>query len=170
MPYLTEQFRNAFRSYPTGVAIITARVDDRPVGMTISSLASLALDPLALAFSISNAAGSGGDFLRAPSYLFHLLSVDQANLADIFSQPAAMDERFTEQQGWDVLPTGEPYLPTAPWALRARPLGNLEAGSARLVAAEVVNILQGPVNEPLLYHNRTFLGVQNTREPVAGED
>ena len=170
MSKLTDNFRNAFRSYPTGVAIITARVDDRPIGMTVSSLASLALDPLALSFSVSNAAGSGGDFLRASGFVFNLLAADHTHLADIFARPDAHAERFADGQGWDFLPTGEPYLPTAPWSLRAKLLDSLAVGSARLVAAEVVNILQGPVAEPLLYHDRTFLRLDDAKQPVPGED
>lgn len=170
MSNLTDNFRNAFRSYPTGVAIITARVDDRPIGMTVSSLASLTLEPLALSFSVSNVAGSGGDFLRAPSFVFNLLAADQAALAGIFANPAAMEQRFAADQGWDFLPTGEPYLPNAPWSLRARPIGNLAVGSARLIAAEVLNILQGTAGAPLLYHDRTFLSVGDARQPVPAQD
>lgn len=169
MPNLTDRFRNAFRTYPTGVAILSATLDGQPMGMTVSSLASLTLDPLAVSFSISNAAGAGGNFLQASGLVFNLLSEDQADLAEIFARPDAVDQRFEAGQGWDYLPTGEPYHPAAMWSLRARQLGNIETGSARLVAAEVLNILPGSGQGPLLYHNRTFLGLADTKEAVASE-
>ena len=168
MPNLSDNFRHAFRMHPTGVALITARVDDRPVGMTVSSLASLSLEPPAVSFSISREVGTGADLLRASSFLIHLLSVEQTNIADIFARPGTADQRFTEEQGWDVLPTGEPYLPAALYALRAKPQGNLKVGGARLIAAEVVNILPGRAGEPLLYQNRRFLGLGNATEVVSG--
>lgn len=163
---LTDNFRHAFRMHPAGVALITARVDDRPVGMTISSLASLSLEPLAVSFSVSRQTGTAGDLIRAPSYLIHLLSLEQHELAGLYSRPGTYDQRFTEEQGWDVLPTGEPYLPTALCALRARPHGHLQVGEARIIAADVLNILPGRPGEPLVYQNRRFTGLENTAATV----
>ena len=163
MSSLTDKFRDAFRAFPAGVALITATVDERPVGMTISSLASLSLEPLALSFNVSRETGTQAELLRAPSFMIHLLAVEHAGLADAFARPDSL--RFTAEQGWDVLPTGEPYLPSAPVALRVRPLDMLKVGGSTLVAAEVVGILQGPPGEPLLYQNRSFLGISRT-QPV----
>ncbi len=163
MSSLTDNFRDAFRTFPAGVALVTAKVDERPVGMTVSSLASLSLEPLALTFNVSRETGTQAELLRAPGFMVHLLAVEHAELADAFSRPDT--PRFTAEQGWDVLPTGEPYLPTAPYALRVRPLDMLKVGGSTVVAAEVVGILRGPYGEPLLYQNRNFLGITRT-EPV----
>lgn len=160
MASLSEKFRDAFRSYPAGVALLTARVDGRPAGMTISSLASLSLDPLALTFNISRDTGIQSELLKADSFMIHLLATRHSDLADSFARPDG--DRFTAAQGWDVVPTGEPYLPDAPFALRARPLHILKVGGSSVVAAEVLGVLEGPAGEPLLYQNRTFLGISQT--------
>ena len=157
MSELTAKFRDAFRAHPAGVALITAHVDGRPVGMTVSSLASLTLEPLSVSFSLSQLSGSAGGLAKASSFLIHLLSTEHAALADTFARKGT--KRFTPEQGWDYLATGEPYLPSAPAALRARPLQVIEVGAARLIAAEVTNVLPGPAGEALLYHDRRFLGI-----------
>ncbi|MCO6009966.1 flavin reductase family protein [Actinoallomurus purpureus] len=49
---------NAFRStmgkLATGVSVITTRTADRPIGITVSSVASLSLDPLQVLVCVSN--------------------------------------------------------------------------------------------------------------------
>lgn len=154
------RFRDMFRGHPAGVALITARIDGRQEGMTISSLASVTLEPLAVSFSFSRSGGTAGEMLKASTFLIHFLRDSQADLAVAFADPAA--PRFTAEQGWDVLPTGEPYLPAALGAMRVRPLSITEVGDARLVAAEVLNVLEGPAGQPLLYHDRRFLSLAET--------
>lgn len=161
MSQLSAQFRDAFRAHPAGVALITAHVDGRPVGMTVSSLASLTLEPLSVSFSLSQLSGSAGGLARANSYLIHLLAPEHAGLADTFARKGT--RRFTPEQGWDYLATGEPYLPSAPAALRARPLQVLKVGGARLIAAEVTNVLFGPKSGALVFHDRQFLSVEQAK-------
>ncbi len=169
MSQLTAQFRDAFRAHPAGVALITAHVDGRPVGMTVSSLASLTLEPLSVSFSLSQLSGSAGGLARADSYLIHLLAGEHAELADIFARKGT--RRFTPEQDWDYLATGEPYLPSAPAALRARPLQVLEVGGALLIAAEVTNVLIGPRSDALVFHDRRFLSVVQAKAlELAGTD
>lgn len=160
MPSTVDKFRDAFRSHPAGVAIVAATVDGSPVGMTISSLASLTLEPLALTFNVSRETGTQAALLRADGFMVHLLGTEHAELADNFARPDGI--RFSEEQGWDVLPTGEPYLPSAPYGLRTRVLQRIRVGSSTIVAAEVLSVLRGPRSDALIYHNRSFLGVSET--------
>ena len=44
------RYRRAIGRFATGVAVITTMVDDRPVGMTASAVASLSLEPAMLPF------------------------------------------------------------------------------------------------------------------------
>jgi flavin reductase (DIM6/NTAB) family NADH-FMN oxidoreductase RutF len=48
-----EEFRHAFQHHPAGVAVGTADAGDGPVAMTVSSVASVEVDPLPLVFSAS---------------------------------------------------------------------------------------------------------------------
>ena len=70
---VAEGFKAAFREHPAGVALITANTAEGPVGLTASSVASVALDPVALTFSVTRATGSAGGLLSADTFLVHLL-------------------------------------------------------------------------------------------------
>ena len=149
-----EDFKNAFSKHPAGIALITANTPEGPVGLTASSVSSVAVDPLALSFSVTRATGSAGGILNAPSYLIHLLDHRDAHLAKLFARSGT--ERFTAEQGWETLPTGEPYLPSARVALRGQTLQTIPVGSSTLVLAEILDVLVGEPGEPLVYYDRGF--------------
>lgn len=153
-------FKDAFRTHPAGIALITAQTPDGPVGLTASSVASVGLDPTALAFSVTRATGSAGGLLAAESYLVHLLDLPQLDIAQQFAVSGG--ERFSDSQGWSTLPTGEPHLAEARAALRCRTLTSLPVGASTLVLAEVLQVFAGPTKEPLVYRDRTFHALGTT--------
>ncbi|MEJ6549095.1 MULTISPECIES: flavin reductase family protein [unclassified Corynebacterium] len=135
------RFRTAFRRHPTGVALITAHVDGEDVGLTVSSLASLSVDPLAVSFSLAKSGGSAGAILAADSYLIHFLSEDQATIAYEFSRYEG--RRFTPDQQWTTAPGGEPLLSDALAVMRAHTVETVRVGDATLIAAEVTDVTRG---------------------------
>ncbi|ALX66215.1 flavin reductase family protein [Microbacterium sp. XT11] len=149
-----EGLKAAFRHHPAGVAIITASSPDGPVGLTASSVASVAVDPAAVMFSVTRATGSAGAILAADTFVVHLIDHEHADLAQSFAVSGA--ERFTAAQGWSTLPTGEPYLADARAALRCRPLQTVPVGSSTVVIAEVVEVVTGTPGRPLVYVDRRF--------------
>jgi flavin reductase (DIM6/NTAB) family NADH-FMN oxidoreductase RutF len=155
---LGERLKAAFRRHPAGVAIISAATPTGPVGLTASSVASVSTAPPALSFSVMGSRSAQG-VLTAASFVVNLLGSGHADLAHDFAHSGR--PRFTDGQGWDVLPTGEPVLTGAPAALRCVPLHRLPVGESTLVVAEVRAVLLGPAGPPLIYHQRTM-----TSEPV----
>ncbi|MFE6736411.1 flavin reductase family protein [Microbacterium sp. NPDC057650] len=149
-----EGMKAAFRRHPAGVAIITAMSPTGPVGLTASSVASVAVDPAAIVFSVTRATGSAGAILAADGFVVHLIDDDHSALAQSFAVSGS--ERFTPEQGWDILPTGEPHLPAARVALRCRPLQTVAVGSSTVVIAEVVEVIAGRESRPLIYVDRAF--------------
>ena len=149
-----EGMKAAFRTHPAGVAIITASTPDGPVGLTASSVASVAVDPAAIVFSVTRATGSAGAILGADTFVVHLIDDEHSALAQLFAVSGS--ERFTPVQGWQALPTGEPYLPTARAALRCRTLQTVPVGASTVVIAEVLDVLTGPQGRPLVYLDRRF--------------
>jgi flavin reductase (DIM6/NTAB) family NADH-FMN oxidoreductase RutF len=154
LPGAGERMKGAFRRYPTGVAIITGAGPDGPVGLTASSVASVAVDPPALSFSVMDTF-SARALLAAPGFVVHLLGTRHAGLAREFAHSGG--ERFTPEQGWSTLPTGEPILFDAVAALRAEPLHLVPVGASTLVVATVLEVFHGPADRPLIHHSRTFV-------------
>lgn len=154
---LATEFKAAFREHPAGIALITASTPEGPVGLTASSVASVAVDPAALVFSVTRTTGSAGLILAADSFLVHLLDAPHAGIAQEFAVSGG--ERFTETQGWRTLGTGEPHLASARVALRSRSMQQIPVGSSMLVVAEVLDIVTAEPTapaEPLIYVDRTF--------------
>ncbi|MET0423690.1 MAG: flavin reductase family protein [Actinoplanes sp.] len=148
-----ERMRGAFRRYPTGVAVIAALGPAGPVGLTASSVASVSLTPPALSFSVLNTP-SARALLAASSFVVHLLGPKHLDLAQDFARSGG--PRFTPEQGWSTLPSGEPHLPGTLAALRGVPLHRVPVGDATLVVATVLEVLPGPEDMPLIYHSRNF--------------
>nr|WP_125099753.1 flavin reductase family protein [Leucobacter chromiireducens] len=137
-----------------GVAVITAQTPDGPVGLTASSVSSVGIDPPTLSFSVTRATGSAGGVLSADSILVHLLDGRHADIARSFAVSGA--DRFTAEQGWAELETGEPYLPGTRVALRCRALHSLGVGSSVIVVAEVIGAVFGEVGPAMSYLDREF--------------
>ncbi|MGM0931089.1 MAG: flavin reductase family protein [Actinomycetota bacterium] len=156
---LSEGFKTAFRDHLAGIALITTTAPTGPAGLTTSSVASVGLDPLTLAFSVIRATGSAGLILNADTYVVHLRDVHHVDLARQFA--IAGGKRFPADQGWQTLPTGEPLLTGARAALRCRTLHSIPVGPSRLIVAEVLDIHTGTTGEPMIYHDRTFRVVGN---------
>jgi flavin reductase (DIM6/NTAB) family NADH-FMN oxidoreductase RutF len=152
----------AFRQHPSGVAIITAMSPAGPVGLTASSVASVAVDPAAIVFSVTRATGSAGAILAADSFVVHLIDDEHSELAESFAVSGA--ERFTPEQGWSALPTGEPHLQAARVALRCRPIQTVPVGSSTVVIAEVVEVTEGRPGRPLVYVDRRFRALPHDSE------
>ncbi|GAA2850506.1 flavin oxidoreductase [Actinoplanes cyaneus] len=152
-----ERMKGAFRRYPTGVAVIAAAGPDGPVGLTASSVASVAVDPPALSFSVMGSQ-SARALLTAPGFVVHLLGTRHAGLAHHFARSGG--ERFTPGQGWSTLPTGEPILFDAVAALRCAPLHRVPVGDSTLVVAKVLEVFHGPEDRPLIHHSRQFMSTE----------
>ncbi|WP_432839431.1 flavin reductase family protein [Dactylosporangium sp. CA-092794] len=151
---VAELFKAAFRGYPTGVAVITAPGPDGPVGLTASSVASVSLTPPALSFSVMDSP-SARVLASADSLVVHLLAAAHAGLAQDFARPGGA--RFTAEQGWTTLPTGEPMLLGAQAALRCVPLHRVPVGASTVVVAAVTGVVAGPAGGRLIYHERRFI-------------
>lgn len=154
---LVDAYKLAFRHHPAGVALITAATATGPVGLTASSVASVALDPTVLSFSVTRATGSAGALLGVDTIAVHLLGTGQAGLAEVFARSGA--PRFTAEQGWSRFAEGEPWLPAAPAALRCRTIQRTPVGSSTLVLAQVLEVRLGPADEPLVYRDRAFFSL-----------
>lgn len=151
---VVDEFKDAFRGHPAGVAIITASGPEGPVGLTASSVSSVSAVPPILAFSLASTQGSAGVIAASDTIVVHLLGSGNAGLAALFA--ARGSERFGPDLDWSTLPGGEPLLGGVPRALVCRILSRTQAGSSTLMAAAVLEIHAGPTAEPLVYHDRTY--------------
>lgn len=152
-PVLAEAFKTAFRAHPAGVAVVAARDEEGPVGLTASSVSSVSVEPAALVFSVTRVRGSAGRVLAAEEITVNLLTTADVGTAKTFAITGA--ERFGAAERWRDLDT-LPWLETAGSALRCRPLVTQRVGDSTVVVAEVLEVLGQTPGEPLVYHDRAF--------------
>ena len=152
-----EHFKTAFRHHPAGVAIVAGDAPEGRAGLTVSSLASVGVDPAAVSFSVSSDRGSAGAVLASRTVGISLLDARHVDVARAFALPGA--PRFTAEQRWTAFDDETPYLADAPAALRCRIVGVTPIGASSLVLAEVFEIRAGDRSVPMVYVDRMFHGV-----------
>src|SRR5947208_15093641 len=90
-------FRNAMRQLTGGVSVITAGRGRNISGMTVTSVASLSVDPPALIVSVNRAASSLLLVRRYGFFGVNILTSDQLDIAERFSGKDGLKgaDRFT---------------------------------------------------------------------------
>ncbi|MEW2568578.1 flavin reductase family protein [Streptomyces sp. NPDC047070] len=146
--------RSVFRQHAAGVAVITARGDEGPVGFTATSLASVSAEPPLISFGIGTGASSWPAISRTDHVGVHVLGEHQQELAATFARSGA--DRFGESTAWREGPEGVPVLDDVLAWLVCRVVTRVPAGDHRVVLAEVVLGDPAGAGRPLLYHQGRF--------------
>lgn len=93
-----DQLRKTVGTFPSGVTVITTVDEGTDIGLTVSSFASLSLDPAMVMFSIAKTSANIGHFRQGAKVGISVLADDQADLAWQFSRRAV--ERFDGVDTW----------------------------------------------------------------------
>lgn len=84
------EFRDAVARFPTGVAVVTAReASGELVGVTVSSLSSVSLEPALLSFSLGRNLHSLEHFVAAERFAINVLREDQHAISTQFATAGA---------------------------------------------------------------------------------
>ena len=154
-PSLAAAFRDAFSAHPAGVAIVTASGPDGPAGITASSVISVSAEPPVLAVSINRGTESGAALLAGETLAVHLLTTANRRLAELFARPGS--HRFGFDMDWYASPTGEPIIRGVGPVLRCKSLDRMPAGTGVVLAAQVLQVLDGgSFAPPLVYQRRIY--------------
>lgn len=143
-----DELKDVMRRYPVGVAVVTVDLDGERLGLTVSSFASLALDPPLVGVSISRQAALHELLRAAGGFAVSLLAADQLPLAQHFARgvpPIGM---------WSGVRTRDaargPLLDGAVGWLECRLNGELAAGDHTLFLGLVEGAERGAEANPLL--------------------
>ncbi|TMK40372.1 MAG: flavin reductase family protein [Actinobacteria bacterium] len=90
-----QRYRSVIGHFATGVAVITGRGPDGPVGMTANALCSLSLDPPLVLVCFDNASRTFPIVRRAGRFAINLLSHDQDELSGVFASKMGELEKFS---------------------------------------------------------------------------
>ena len=144
------------RAWTTGVAIVTATHEGRRHGMTVSSFASISLDPPLIVISLQTASRTHDVVARAQAFGVTILSAGQQDLSERFaSHEVSMSERLDELET-ETLVTGAPLIKGGLAYLDCQVKQSIPAGMNTLFIAEVVAVRGDDHDAPLVYHDRAY--------------
>lgn len=88
------RYKKALAKFPTGVAVITAKgADERAIGLTVNSFASVSLSPALVMWSLRKESSLFQEFLAAKHFIVNVLAEGQEALAAQFAARTA--DRFS---------------------------------------------------------------------------
>lgn len=151
------QFREVMGHFATGVAVVTARKGDgSAVGLTVSALTSVSLDPTLLLICVHKDAGPHDEIIRRGVFAVNVLSAEQDAMAMHFADEEA-EMRF---QGMEVesAPQGSPLIPLSLAWLECSISEVLPGGDHSVIVGEVQACGAGP-GDPLLFFRGRLKGM-----------
>lgn len=156
-----------FRCFGAGVALVVADVGAGPVGMTVSTLVPVSLEPAMVGFCARPGSTTLRTVCAAGTFDVELLSDTDVELARRFA-----DGDPHLRAGIPSLASREPR-PGEPGRVRARCRlhWTAPAGDHVFVAAQVVSCTSAQLFHPLVWHRREFhsLAVATGRAGAAGQ-
>ena len=153
-----EELRALMRRFPSGVAVVTLDLEGERIGLTVSSLVSLSLDPPLVGLAVSRQAALHELLRRAGAFGVSLLGEEQEDLATRFSRgvpPIALWSGVEVRAGR----LGAPLLEGALGWLECDTCAEHAVGDHTLFVGEVVSAEAGPLRRPLVHLDRRFVAV-----------
>jgi flavin reductase (DIM6/NTAB) family NADH-FMN oxidoreductase RutF len=161
-----DDLRRVFRRHAAAVAVITASHRGIPVGLLVTSLASVSASPPLISFNVARTSSSWPVLADAEHIGVHVLGVEQSGLADRFARKGA--DRFSPPTSWRPGPHGAPLIDgAAAWA-EAVIEKRFEAGDHVIIVARLVHAATRDGADPLVHHNGEYR--QLTESPIPTED
>ena len=149
-----EDLRGLMRFVPHNVAVLAVDHEGDRMGVTVSSLVSLSLEPPLIGVSIGKQASLYELARNAEGFSLSLLGDGQEELAQRF---AAGRPPIVHWEGVDIR-EGK-YAPLIEGALgwiEARTRAEHDAGDHTFFIAEVESVVRGPAPSALMYRDRSY--------------
>jgi flavin reductase (DIM6/NTAB) family NADH-FMN oxidoreductase RutF len=143
------------RRFPHGVAVVTVDLAGERLGLTVSSLVSLSLEPPLVGFAVSRQAALHELLRAAGDFGVSLLAAGQEALAAHFARGVPPIALWTGVAVRDE--EGPPLLEGALGWLQARVTGEQPVGTHTFFVGEVARVEQGPGGRPLLHWDGRYV-------------
>jgi len=149
--------RGLMRLWPHGVSILSVDVEGDRMGVTVSSLVSLSLEPPLIGVSIGKEASCYELLRSARRFAVSLLGAEQEELARRFAAG------YPPIVHWEDVPTREgqvaPLIEGALGWIEAETRAEADAGDHTFFIANVLSIEHGPSHHALVYRESTYHSV-----------
>jgi flavin reductase (DIM6/NTAB) family NADH-FMN oxidoreductase RutF len=152
MPIDDARFRQAMGHFASGVTVVTTASAGELYGMTVSSFASLSLNPPLVLICIDKSVPSHDIIRDAGRFVVNILEERQEHLSRRFANTAT--DKF-KGVAWHSGQLGLPVLDNTLAAIECRLRNALDGGDHTIFVGEVVDaeVREGA---PLLYYRRGY--------------
>jgi flavin reductase (DIM6/NTAB) family NADH-FMN oxidoreductase RutF len=152
-----DELRELMRLWPHGVSVLAIDNDGDRMGVTVSSLVSLSLDPPLIGISIGKQASCYELLRQAGGFAISLLGSGQEKIARQFasSLPPIVHWQGVEIREGRMAPLIEGALG---W-IEAETREEADAGDHTFFIADVLSIEHGPSHHALVYRESTYHSV-----------
>lgn len=157
MSFDARTFRKAMGCFPTGVTIVsTLDADGAPVGVTISSFASLSLDPPLVLFCLDDKASCLEAFKRNSHFAINVLRQEQRELSIRFA--SKLEDKW-KGVDYDSSSSGVPMLKGCLANFECSVVDVREGGDHLIFVGRVDRLEYSEAGEPLLYFRGAYAGL-----------
>jgi flavin reductase (DIM6/NTAB) family NADH-FMN oxidoreductase RutF len=148
-------FKQVMGLFPTGVTVVTSRLDGEVAGLTVNSFVSVSLEPLMILISIKKTSTTHELIRQAGRYTVSILAEGQDDVSTTFAG-APLSERFKRVPTFDS-PLGNPVVEGALAFLDAEVADARDEGDHTLFIGRVreFKILDCDA-KPLVYHRSGY--------------
>jgi flavin reductase (DIM6/NTAB) family NADH-FMN oxidoreductase RutF len=152
------RYREVIGSFATGVAIVTAKGEDGPAGLTTNAVTSVSLDPLLLLVAFDNGSRTLPVVEQSGRFAVNVLRAGQEDLARIFASKRVAEEKF--EAVTHTVAHGVPVIDDAlAWIAcdlqELHPAGDHTIGIGRVTHLSADDAATGG-NDPLLFFRGGF--------------
>jgi flavin reductase (DIM6/NTAB) family NADH-FMN oxidoreductase RutF len=162
-----DDFRGAMRQLTGGVSVITVGRGKDISGMTVTSVASLSVDPPALIVSVNRNASSWPLLKRYGVFGVNILNSDQIDIAERFSGKGGLkgSERFAGAE-WTTKASGVPLLTGALAAIDCEVEEIVERHSHAILIGRVLGLQVSARTAALAYWHGQYVAIDRDEDAV----
>ncbi|NUS43298.1 MAG: flavin reductase family protein [Mycobacteriaceae bacterium] len=153
-------FRTVLGHFCTGVAVITGRGPDGPVGFACQSFAALSLDPPLVLFCPTKASGTWPVIEAAGTFAVNVLAADQRDVSTVFGSRGA--DKFASLQ-WRPAASGAPLLDGVVTWIDCAVETVHDGGDHYVVVGRVLELGPSSPERPLLFYRGRYTGTAPER-------
>jgi 3-hydroxy-9,10-secoandrosta-1,3,5(10)-triene-9,17-dione monooxygenase reductase component len=150
-------FRDALGRLATGVALVTAALDDQPAGLIVNSLTSVSLEPRLISFCPSRTSHTWSRIRQTEHFGVNVLGRQHERFAVRATPPGA--DRFAGLD-WELGNDGVPLITDALASFECAIVAEHPAGDHWIIVGQVIHMHISPTKHPLVFFAGAFRTVQ----------
>lgn len=158
-PISADTFKLSMRLLAGGVCIVACSHDGERLGLTVTTVCSLTLDPPTLVVCVNRSAGAHDTIQATKRVSVNFLASDHVGLAELFSSSAVKGAERFDAARWTDMASGSPAVIGALAALDCEIVKELSVGQHSVFFCEVKSARLDTEKVPLVHFNREFCAV-----------